>query len=338
MIILVYRLRLIFSFNAFTALTVTGKRLKPLLGQRQSSRYAVMLRSTFWKCRRVAQMNTYLPLDQKGRLLIHILKKRQKMLRFQHKPRGLFMLRLHCLNLDMFFGLIPRQFSEILLIMLQCLPGRIRQCRLSVSPAQQKARMWSITPVAALTALREHGRVVKQLTKVIMLLHWEFYLISLRYTVSLAVSLTRTPLVMCRNWKKWILLTLKQCFCWWEIYPLIWQAQILRITGSCFQLMRWIRQLAVEHTLVMIDPTMSCNYGREMRKESNWFLLVVGSPVAWYPWPQNQKRRFSGYKIVGAVFSFVMGLDKVNPKVACRGHCLFVVAYKVCWVYITGRK
>lgn len=44
-------------------------------------RYAVMLRSTFWKCRRVAQMNTYLPLDQKGRLLIHILKKPQKMVK-----------------------------------------------------------------------------------------------------------------------------------------------------------------------------------------------------------------------------------------------------------------
>ncbi|KAI6696368.1 hypothetical protein NL676_016487 [Syzygium grande] len=52
---------------------------------------------------RVAQMNTYLPLDRKGRLLIHILKKPQKMLRFRHQPLGLFMLHKHCSNLDMFF-------------------------------------------------------------------------------------------------------------------------------------------------------------------------------------------------------------------------------------------
>lgn len=42
-------------------------------------RYVVMHRSISWRLRRVGQANTYLLHDQRGKLLIHILKKLQKM-------------------------------------------------------------------------------------------------------------------------------------------------------------------------------------------------------------------------------------------------------------------
>jgi len=42
-------------------------------------RYEAMLRNTFWKFRRMGQVNIFLHPDQKEKLLIHILRKLQKM-------------------------------------------------------------------------------------------------------------------------------------------------------------------------------------------------------------------------------------------------------------------
>uniref|UniRef100_A0A2P2KBE3 DNA binding protein n=1 Tax=Rhizophora mucronata TaxID=61149 RepID=A0A2P2KBE3_RHIMU len=82
-------------------LIVTGKRLGHLLGLRQSFRYAAMHKSTFKRFRRMEQVNIYLPLGPKGKLLTPILRKPQKMPQHYHNLQDPFSHHLVILNLVM---------------------------------------------------------------------------------------------------------------------------------------------------------------------------------------------------------------------------------------------
>lgn len=120
-----------------------------------------MHRSIFWRFRRVEPMNTCLLLGPKGRLLIHILRKPQRIVRIMHFYYVSILKWNHSsnltfctsywqpqcshnlldpstsLNLDLMEGLIQHQFLWTQWIMLLQLPRQII-CQLSVYQIKQK--------------------------------------------------------------------------------------------------------------------------------------------------------------------------------------------------------
>ncbi|KHG28683.1 hypothetical protein F383_35292 [Gossypium arboreum] len=80
----------------------------------------------------MGQVNIYLPLDQKGKQLIHTRKKLPKLLLLYPKLLDHINLHLLCINLVIHTEEIHHQLLEIQLPLHLCLPGVTTLCRLSL--------------------------------------------------------------------------------------------------------------------------------------------------------------------------------------------------------------